>query len=186
MSTQRVTKYGIARRIRFLRGESTQEEFSRRVGITRSALANYESNRSTPNDFVLGQIASRCDIPASFFDDADLTPNRDWNTASFLGRVIEGRPDWTDDELSFVRLLRLVPADVVARIADELVEASTRNELKGVVSQFASLTRDVASVLAVKTRGGLFSKGIVDLTNDFKAKIATKSAGDSLDEGCSQ
>ena len=118
MSTQRATKYGIARRIRFLRGDSTQEEFSRRVGITRSALANYESNRSTPNDFVLDQIASRCDMPATFFDDADLTPNGDWNTASFLGRVIEGRPDWTDDELSFVRLLRLVPADVVARIAD--------------------------------------------------------------------
>ncbi|MDT8854628.1 helix-turn-helix transcriptional regulator [Paracoccaceae bacterium Fryx2] len=166
-----MTRY-IVRRIRFLRGENTQEEFSRKVGISRSALANYESGRSLPNEYVLAQIAARCEISESFFDDADLTPGL--NGAALLGKIVEGTPDWTDDELAMVRLLRLVPAPVAAKIAADLVEAATTTELSGMIASFGSLTRDVATVMAVQARGGLFRKGSVDLTGDALAQMARK------------
>ena len=156
------------------------------MGITRSALANYESNRSTPNEYLRAQIAARCDMPVTFFDDPDLTPGSDWNGAALLGKIVEGTPDWTDDEIAFVRLLRLVPADVVAKIAGDLVDAATHNELSGVIAQFASLARDVASVLAVKSRGGLFRKGPIDLTEDALARAALRIAESSTESGGSQ
>ena len=186
MSTRSASKNGIARRIRFLRGDDTQEEFSRKVGITRSALANYESSRSTPNEYVLAQIAARCEMPETFFEDPDLTPASDWNGAAVLGKIVEGAPDWTDDEMAIVRLLRLVPAEVVAKISDDLVEAATHNELSGVISQFASLARDVASVLAIRSRGGLFRKGPIDLTADTEAKMVAKSAANLAEPKGSQ
>lgn len=187
MSTRSASKYGIARRIRFLRGEDTQEEFSRKVGITRSALANYESGRSSPNEYLLAQIATRCEMPVTFFDDPDLTPASEWNGAASLGKIVEGTPDWTDDEVAMVRLLRLVPAEVVGKIAGELVDAATQNELSGVIAQFASLARDVAVVLAVQSRGGLFRKGPIDLTSDLKTRhSATISSSPTDAEGGSQ
>lgn len=175
MSTRSASKFGVARRIRFLRGEATQEEFSRKVGITRSALANYESNRSSPNEYLLAQIAHRCEMPLTFFDDPDLTPAEDWNGAALLGKVVEGTPDWTEDERAIVGLLRLVPAEVVEQVCGILVQAATRKELSGLISQFASLTRDVASVLAVQARGGLFRKGpIAEHGAEWVAKMNAK------------
>ena len=130
-----------------------------------------------PNAYVLGQIASHCDMPLTYFDDPDLTPDANWNGAALLGKIVEGAPDWTDDEVAFVRILRLVPVEVAAKVAGDLVEAATHNQLSGVIAQFASLARDVASLLAVKERGGLFRKGPVDLTEDILAGMAATANG---------
>lgn len=128
-----------------------------------------------PNDYVLAQIASHCDMPVTYFDDPDLTPDADWNGAALLGKIVEGSPEWTADEVAFVRVLRLVPAEVAAKVAGELVEAATHNQLSGVIAQFASLARDVATLLSVKERGGLFRKGPVDLTEDILATMAARA-----------
>ncbi len=62
----------VSRRLRFLRGKETQEAFSKRVGISRSALANYETGRSVPNSFVLNQISEKCGVAEDFFSASDL------------------------------------------------------------------------------------------------------------------
>ena len=73
MSTQtrHSTNLNLTSRIRQLRGRMTQQEFSDKVGVSRSALANYETGRSAPNIAVLRDMAKAMDVPETFLTMAD-------------------------------------------------------------------------------------------------------------------
>jgi transcriptional regulator with XRE-family HTH domain len=53
---------GLARRLRELRGGSTQREFATRVDITQPQLARYEGGGVTPGRDVLAKISQACGV----------------------------------------------------------------------------------------------------------------------------
>ena len=115
-----------ARRLRFLRGDETQAAFAKRVGISRSSLANYETGRSRPNDFTLSKIAESTGTPVDYF-----TSNADafgQSMAATLGKIVEGVPDWTQDEATLVRVLRLCDQATVKEVLKVVTEGAGRGE----------------------------------------------------------
>lgn len=62
------------RQYRFLNGEMTQEEFGRRLGISRQAVSDIENGRSTPSLILAHKIATefKTTIDELFFPKADV------------------------------------------------------------------------------------------------------------------
>lgn len=106
----------VGERLKRARGDRTQGEFARMIGVSRTALANYEAGRRLPNDAILGKIAEHAGttIPELLFGPT-VTP-----FGEYIRRIEEGaeraaatRPGFiprftiSDDELAFISLFRL-------------------------------------------------------------------------------
>lgn len=146
----------VARRIRFLRGDQTQEAFSKRVGISRSSLANYETGRAVPDSYKLEMIAKACGAHPSYFLDAD---DEKATMATVVGSAVEGRPDFTEDELSFVRLLRTLDPETIVQIVDIVLHAISTQPMAGHLASFLHLHDDVLRLDQIREMGGRFNKG---------------------------
>ena len=164
MSTRGKSKPVIARRIRFLRGKQTQEEFSARVGISRSALANYETGRSIPNEFAIAQIVQKTGVSEGYFNDPSLPDEGD--LASVVGGLIEGRPDWTDEEEAIVRVLRVCPKPTVLLVINTLLKSVATQELTTMLGNITTLEEDIEHLVLIQQRGGQFKKGMSWIDGD--------------------
>lgn len=114
------TLKAIGERIRDARGERTQEEFAEAVGVSRSALTNYEAGRRLPNDLILKKIAEVSGVgePVLLFGPT-VTPFEVYrqrvNEAAM--EAAQKRPGYiprfmvSDDEYAFIALLRLMQID---------------------------------------------------------------------------
>lgn len=146
----------IGRRLRFLRGDETQEVFSKRIGVSRSSLANYETGRAVPDRFKLDKIAKACGVsPAYFLEPNDEEPG----VATLVGAIVEGRPDFTEDELAFVRLLRTLDPDTIVQIVESILHAVSTQPMAGHLTRFLHLEDDVMRLDAIREDGGHFDKG---------------------------
>lgn len=164
MSTLNTQEGPISRRIRFLRGKETQERFSKRIGISRSALANYESGRSRPNEYVVKHIAEALEMPVEFFDSVDLMAEP--STTALYGSVIEGKPDWTEDEVAIVNVLRVCSQNAVLKVVELLIEAASSEELTVSLGRIFFIKEDIERLIAIASRRGLFRKGSVALDGE--------------------
>lgn len=114
------TLRAIGDRIRDARGERTQEEFAEAIGVSRSALTNYEAGRRLPNDLILKKIAEVSGVgePALLFGPT-VTPfelyRQRVNEAAM--EAAQKRPGYiprfmiSDDEYAVIALLRLMQID---------------------------------------------------------------------------
>lgn len=149
----------IARRLRFMRGKETQEAFAKRVGISRSALANYETGRSRPDDFTLAQIAEKTGFPADYFASYPH-PSSEVSWGATLGSVLDGGlPDWTHDEATVIRILRLCDQGTVLKVLRLIKEGASKREVTLVLSELFTVNEDLQRLhdLAVGNRS--FVKG---------------------------
>lgn len=64
MSTPDSTDLG--ERLRYLRGEQSQEQFAQQIGLTRAALANYETGRTKPKASILREISRKLGLSDEF------------------------------------------------------------------------------------------------------------------------
>ena len=149
----------VAKRIRFLRGDETQATFAQRIGISRSALANYETGRSTPDSFTLSKIVKNCDISEDYFtsnvDPLDSVPSG----ASVLGIAVEGVPDWTDDEAAVVRMLRICDQEAIQKVIGGVLAAANAQEVTARLSTIFTIGDDFKRLVEVQERKREFSKG---------------------------
>ncbi|CAI9400724.1 hypothetical protein ANOBCDAF_00547 [Pleomorphomonas sp. T1.2MG-36] len=140
------TLRAIGTRIREARGETTQEVFAAMIGVTRSALTNYEAGRRLPNDIVLRKISevSGKSAPYILFGNT-ITPfeeyKRDIN--QLIMEKSQKRPGFiprfqiSDDEIALISLFRLVyiydnGLDIVEYILKKAKEAiQTEVEFSG-------------------------------------------------------
>ncbi|WP_421398143.1 helix-turn-helix domain-containing protein [Agrobacterium fabrum] len=60
------TMRNIGARIRDARGNATQEEFSKKIGVGRTVLANYEAGRRLPDSRTLEKIADESNLTVNF------------------------------------------------------------------------------------------------------------------------
>ena len=149
----------VAKRIRFLRGDETQAVFAQRIGISRSALANYETGRSTPDSFTLSRIAKNCDISEDYFT-SNYNPLDSMPTAAgVLGIAVEGVPDWTDDEAAVVRMLRICDQEVIQKVVGVVLAAANAQEVTARLSTIFTIGEDFQRLVEVQERKREFSKG---------------------------
>ncbi len=149
----------VARRIRFLRGEDTQETFAKRMGISRSALANYETGRSTPDSFALSKIAKACGIPEDYFTSSHDPLEANHSLAATVGAVVEGGPDWTEDEATFVRMLRLSDQGTIRAVIGMMLDGVADREVTVQLRTIYSINEDLQRLVEVQSRKREFSKG---------------------------
>lgn len=135
----------------------TQQEFSDMVGVSRSALANYETGRSSPNVAVLRDIAKAMGVPETHLTMASALDVAE-DSAS-LGLSIKGDQRLTEDELAIVRLLRLGEPKAVSRVLDLLIKALAQGNAGSHISDFMHLKDDLARADAIIKDGGFYDKG---------------------------
>lgn len=114
------TLLAIGGRIRSARGETTQEDFAAAIGVSRSALTNYEAGRRLPNDLILTRISeiSGCPVPQLLFGQT-VVPFEAYRhrVEEEAIREAQKRPGFiprfmiSDDELALISLLRWMDID---------------------------------------------------------------------------
>lgn len=157
MSTPSSTD-GIAARLRRLRGEESQDAFSRKIGLTRSALANYETGRTAPKRSILRKICQRLGISESALIDSEAHDYTDLLGAMGVYKEAGTLPGLTNDEKAFVRLLRLCRWEAVEHIAKAIL---TDLEQSGAARDFADPLTSVDDLVAVSKiveHKGLYEK----------------------------
>lgn len=156
IETQESTE--VQRRLRALRGERSQEEFAKLVGLTRSALANYENGRTLPKPSILRQISMKAGISDDFLVSGALRNEYELNLV-VAGQGMLNECHESSDELAMVDALRaLHPSSVktvVGLLLKEIGEsAETRAKLgKGLGSTVAALD-DIHRSDGAFTKGG--------------------------------
>ena len=128
------TLFGIAERIRAIRGERTQREFAEQLGIDRATLANYERGRRTPNYETLKKISdvSGTDVPRLIFGEETKTPFQLYQQKidKKLVRISRENPGYipkwfiSDDEIALI---------VCYRIATRSLEGDPIRCLEGIL-----------------------------------------------------
>lgn len=158
MSTQhKAEDDGLRTRLRALRGERSQQEFARLVGLTRSALANYENGRTSPKPSVLRQIALRAGVSDEFLLSGRVRNEYELNLA-VTGRGFINECHETEDELALVRALRAVdPVTVQAVVATLIKGIGDSPEARSRLGD--RLGADLHRLDAINRAAGHFEKG---------------------------
>lgn len=129
--------HAIGRRIREARGEQSQADFAAAIGVSRSALTNYEAGRRLPNDLIIKRISAETGVsePTLLFG-ATTTPFEVYRNRVELGARAEAqkRPGViprfmiSDDEYALIALLRLMePDNEYEKIVRDVVEHAKRS-----------------------------------------------------------
>lgn len=113
-SEERVQARAIGRRLRTLRGDMSQQDFAESLGVSRSALANYELGRSTPPHDFISKVEAR-------FGTALGAPPELADFEDELRKLVGDGSELTKDELALVRIMRLAEAEDTRACVAELV-----------------------------------------------------------------
>ena len=160
----------IAKRLRFMRGKETQEAFAKRIGISRSALANYETGRSRPDDFTLAQIIEKTGVPPDYFASYPH-PSSAVSLEAAVGSLIDGRvPDWSHDEATVIRILRLCDHGTVLKVLRLIKEGASKQEVTLVLSDVFTVQEDLQRLHDLADGNRSFMKG----------PLATYAEGNSM------
>ena len=178
MSTQNSTELvGLGERLRRLRGERSQEECGALVGLTRSAVANYETERTTPKPSILNEISRKMGISEDFLLSGRVRNEYELNTV-VAGRGFLNECHETDDELAIIHVLRAASPEAVREIVERLLkavedDASMRGRLRGL-----RVDEDIARLGAIYQSGGVFQQGGSKEEHDaFFQALARKARG---------
>lgn len=150
----------LAKRLRFLRGDETQESFAKRVGISRSALANYETGRSVPDEFTQLKILRN----AGFSDDyltEHYDPFEPHSPGAVFGAVIEGLPDWTEDEATLVRILRLCDRQTIEAVLEVVLRGVSQQEMTVKLGTIFTIKDDLQRLMEVQSGVRPYAKGVI-------------------------
>jgi transcriptional regulator with XRE-family HTH domain len=157
--TQNSTKEeGVGKRLRLLRGDLTQDEFSQQIGISRSALANYETGRTKPKQKTLRQICKSVGVSETFFIDGTVSD------ISELARVFGIDSDQpsgiTDDEVAIVRIMRICSSDTVLKIVKALTsEIEDSSEARRLADPLTAIT-DLERLYTIISMDGIYERGV--------------------------
>ena len=159
ISTQ-ISTAGIPARLRALRGEESQQSFSERIGITRSALANYETGRTTPKPSVLRNICQKLGISESVLKTGEVSAFDDLAGAVGTYREVGTLPGLTDDEKAIVRVLRLCDASVVHSVVVAIIEGPEAKKFDRSLADPLTAHVDVARLYQISKADGFYDRGI--------------------------
>lgn len=159
MTTQNSTEENsIGRRLRLLRGDLTQEEFSQQIGITRSALANYETGRTKPKQKTLRDICKLTGVSETYFIDGTV------KDVSELARVFgvgsQEPTGITDDEAAIVRVLRICDSSTVLSVVKALTTDIENSAEARNLADPLTIAADLARLFTILKMGGVYERGV--------------------------
>lgn len=183
MSAQPKKKEGIGARIRALRGDESQEAFAKRVGLTRSALANYELERTRPKRAIIYRIASAAGVSPDAIDDGgevDLD-----EALAFLGAKTstDKMQDLTPDERALVRLLRACDEETVLEVVQAIISTIEEGRFLKPLLDVGTVSQDWALMKKIEADGGRYLKGFTrdTITGLLEALPTDTSSKDEQD-----
>jgi HTH-type transcriptional regulator, competence development regulator len=81
----------LTKRLKNLRGKTTQEEVAGRIGISRARYSHYENGRSEPDTDILNKLADYYDVSVDYLlgrtDDPNETLNNKGSNSSSLDEI---------------------------------------------------------------------------------------------------
>lgn len=152
-SEERAQARAIGRRLRALRGESSQADFAARFGVSRSALANYELGRS----FAPKELLER--VSAAYGADISWQANiEDFEEdLRSLTAEIEG---FDEDELALIRLIRVSKPEVVRRVVQELVSGFEEDNEGLWLADRKTVMADLVRLIVISRGDREFNRGL--------------------------
>ncbi len=76
----------------------SQEEFGRRLGVTRGAVTNIEFNKTEPKPLFVELLCREFDVNETWLRTGEgemfIKKSRDQEIAAFMGNVLKGEPDF--------------------------------------------------------------------------------------------
>ena len=156
--TQERTSNAIGRRIRALRGPETQADFAAKIGVSRAALANYETGRTRPKDMTVLKIANLTGVsPSSIVSDEAYS--FDDLAALVANPELKSVQDLTDDERALVRLLRVCDDQVFADASRLIVDCIKRDRFYRDAVDIVNFENDLARLAAISAGGAKYKRG---------------------------
>lgn len=152
-SEDRAGARAIGRRIRGLRGDASQFDFATAFGITRSALANYELGRSRPPKDFLEKIKARTGL------DIDTGPEL-VDFEDELRNIVGDGSKLTEDEWALVRILRLLQASDVRRVAQEVMTAVEKRKAGLRLGDPQTVAMDLARLMIIAGGHAEYVRGV--------------------------
>ena len=147
----------LGRRIKFLRGELSQHEFAKKIGVSRAALANYETGRTVPNESVIRSISSALEISTNFLKTGRAKEEDRLLHLLGLGRDQSGL--LTPDEWSVVRGLRACNSEKVLQAVQIIADGYFDAQKRGGSDDPLGFAEDVLRLGKILEAGGRFAKG---------------------------
>lgn len=176
MSTP-ISTDGIAARIRLLRGEESQAAFSQKVGLTRAALANYETGRTTPKRSVLRRICQRLGISESALIQGEAQDMTDLLGSLGIYDEVATLPGLTDDEKAIIRVLRICDTEVVHSVVSSMTAGLEQKKFWSNGADPGTIVEDIARLYQIAKAGGAYLRGVTpDALSAISAFIESKKA----------
>lgn len=164
----------LGQRLRSLRKGASQADFAEKLGLTRSALANYELGRSLPKPDVLQRIAERLDISLQ-----DLTGPAQLADLKHSANLMLGVSDSpTQDEWAILRMLRLSGPECVLDVVRTIIRSLEADKSRLQAWKADTVLVDLARLYTIENRGG----GYDGLTADDVLTLARSLAAVSSDD----
>ena len=147
----------LGRRIKFLRGELSQDEFAKKIGVSRAALANYETGRTVPNESVIRAISSALEISTNFLKTGKAKEEDRLFHLLGLGRDQSGL--LTPEEWSVVRGLRACNPETVLKAVQIIADGYFDAQKRGGLNDPLGFAEDVLRLGNILEAGGRYAKG---------------------------
>lgn len=104
----------------------SQDEFGRRLGVTRGAITNIELNKVDPKPLFVDLICREFNVNEEWLQTGEgemfLQRSRDEELAAFFGDVLNGQPDFKRRLISVLSRLSTDQWEMLADMANMLVE----------------------------------------------------------------
>lgn len=180
--TQEEDAKAVGRRIRALRGDRTQADFAELVGVTRSALANYETGRTVPNRFVVMKMASALGVAPSAISTGQTDSFEELALMLGAKSAINGVNDLTGDEKAIVRSLRACENEIAANVAAEILKAFEEKKFEKSLVDALTFPDDYIAINAVANGSRNFERGITVKSLQSMMERLGQAAGIAADD----
>lgn len=148
----------VGRRIRFLRGTLSQEEFAAKVGISRAALANYETGRTIPKQKIIDKISEAFEVSPKFLASGEVESVEEF--AVSLGLGSNQADELTPDEWAVIRVLAVCNNETIVTVIATLVEGFKSDEEAKELVDYTTIMEDLARLLTISAGKRPYQSGV--------------------------
>ncbi|WP_439526858.1 helix-turn-helix transcriptional regulator [Roseovarius mucosus] len=157
--TQEVSNKAIGKRIRALRGDETQAHFAEKIGVSRAALANYETGRTKPNDMTVLKIANLTGVSPSSIVSHDVYSFDDLAALVSAKPDLKGLGDLSEDEKAMIRLIRVCDEQAIQQIVGAILEGIQVDRFHREFVDVVNFERDFTRLAVIREGGANYIRG---------------------------
>ena len=104
----------------------SQDEFGRRLGVTRGAITNIEFNKTEPKQLFVELLCREFDVNEAWLRTGEgemfIKKSREEEIAAFVGNILKGEPDFRRRLVSVLARLSVEEWQMLEQMAKQLNE----------------------------------------------------------------